>query len=144
MLHCKMIHDYYSMILISLVSGALSAMWIWADKLSDIRLSVNDAYMVSLMTSLMIMFMAILDRHFLWFSISFVCAIASFWLIRTQRYVSKKHYFRGMIPHHSMAVLMSKRLLENEGSKLTPKEKEFVEQIISIQEKEIAWMKARA
>ena len=63
-----MIHDYYTMILISLISGALSAMWIWADKFSDIRLSVNDAYMVSLMTSLMILFMAILDRHFLWFS----------------------------------------------------------------------------
>lgn len=142
--HCKMIHDYYTMILISLVSGVLSAMWVWSDKLSDIRLSLNDAYMATLMTSFMILFMSILDRHFLWFSLSFVGVAASLWLIRTQRYVTKKHYFRGMIPHHSMAVLMSKRLLDNDGGNLTPKEKEFVKQIISIQEKEIAWMKARA
>jgi predicted TPR repeat methyltransferase len=118
-------------------------MWVWADKFSDIRFSLNDAYMVSLMTSFMILFMAILGRNFLWFSLSLLGVIGSFWLIRTQRYVHKKHYFRGMIPHHSMAVLMSRRLLENDAT-LSPKEKEFVKQIIAIQEKEIQWMKLRA
>jgi hypothetical protein len=138
-----MIHDYYTMILISLISGALSAMWVWSDKFSDIRLSLNDAYMVTLMTSFMMLFMSILDRHFLWFTLSLLGVIGSLWLIRTQKYVHKKHYFRGMIPHHSMAVLMSKRLLENDAN-LTAKEKEFVEQIIAIQEKEINWMKLRS
>jgi hypothetical protein len=137
-----MMHDYSTMILISLLSGALSAMYIWADKVSDVRFSLNDAYMVSLMTSFMIFFMAFLDRHFLWLSLSFLGIVASLWLIRTQHYVSKKHYFRGMIPHHSMAVLMSKRLLVNDPT-LTPKEKEFVEQIITTQNQEIIWMKER-
>jgi uncharacterized protein (DUF305 family) len=43
----------------------------------------------------------------------------------------------GMIPHHSMAIHMSKKLLNNQAPKLT----EFVKNIISSQEKEIDYMK---
>jgi len=45
-----------------------------------------------------------------------------------------------MIPHHSMAVLMSKRLLNNDNT-LTDSEKKYVKNIIETQEKEIEWMK---
>jgi hypothetical protein len=138
---------YSMMILISILSGTAAAMYVWADKFSDVRFSLNDAYMVALMTSVMILIMALADGHALWTLAALVGIIGSLWLIRTQRYVTKKHYFRGMIPHHSMAVMMSRRLLAQDvdtaTDPLTHNEREFVKQIIAIQEKEIAWMKQR-
>jgi hypothetical protein len=128
------------MIFISVLSGLFSAMYIWADKFSDIRISINDLYMALLMTGFMIFFMAALAGDTIWIVFSLLSIGTTVWLIRTQRYVSKRQYFRGMIPHHSMAVLMSKRLLENDTS-LTQHEKQFVDQIIQSQEREIEWMK---
>jgi uncharacterized protein (DUF305 family) len=55
-------------------------------------------------------------------------------------FVTKSQYFKGMIPHHSMAVLTSKRLLDNPS--LSHDERKFVVQIIMTQEREIAWMKS--
>lgn len=96
--------------------------------------------MIALMTAFMIFFMAVLagDSIWMWLSIAAICLLL--WLIRSQRYVSKRQYFRGMIPHHSMAVHVSKQLLKNDAS-LTPREKQFVEQIIQSQTREIEWMK---
>jgi hypothetical protein len=135
-----MIGHYLTMIVISLVSGLLSGMWVWSDKPSDIRLSLNDVYMVALMTSLMIFFMALLDRHYLWAIVAAAVSGLTLWAIRTQMFVTKSQYFKGMIPHHSMAVLTSKRLLDNPS--LSHDERKFVVQIIMTQEREIAWMKS--
>ena len=59
--------------------------------------------------------------------------------------ISQHQYLLGMIPHHSMAVHMSKKLLEkkdfiknNENNK---KIKSFVENIIKTQYDEITFMK---
>ena len=131
---------YLTMIVISLISGIFSGMWVWADKPSDIRLSINDIYMIGLMTALMIFFMALLDRHFIWMAGSVLIIGFILWGIRTQAFVSKYQYFSGMIPHHSMAVLTSKRLLDDPT--LVGDERAFVEQIIATQEREIAWMKS--
>lgn len=139
--HSKMIGHYLTMIIISLISGILSGMWVWADKPSDIRLSINDVYMALLMTSLMIFLMALLDRHYIWALGSVILAGLTMLAIRTQMFVSTSQYFQGMIPHHSMAVLTSKRLLRNPT--LTNEERKFVEQIIYTQEREISWMKFR-
>jgi uncharacterized protein (DUF305 family) len=51
--------------------------------------------------------------------------------------ISTKQYLLGMIPHHSMAILMSKNLIQNHS----PDIKDFVENIILSQEKEITYMK---
>jgi uncharacterized protein (DUF305 family) len=51
--------------------------------------------------------------------------------------VNTNQYILGMIPHHSMAVHMSNKLLEKESTTLKP----FVENIIKTQEKEIEFMK---
>jgi hypothetical protein len=138
--HSKMMGHYLTMIMISLVSGLLSGMWVWTDKLSDIRLSINDLYMAGLMTALMIFFMALLDRHSIWIAGSAIVVGFILWGIRTQAFVSKSQYFQGMIPHHSMAVLTSKRLLGDPT--LMDDERKFVEQIIATQEREITWMKS--
>ena len=134
-----MIGHYLTMILISMASGLMSGMWVWADSPSDIRISLNDMYMTGLMTALMIFFMAVLDKHYVWITGSALVAFIIFWLIRTQTLISKKQYFQGMIPHHSMAVLMSKRLLENDTG-LTNEQKQFVNNIIQTQAQEIKWM----
>ena len=42
-----------------------------------------------------------------------------------------------MIPHHSMAILMSKQLINNQSPLLT----DFVSKIITAQENEIKYMK---
>jgi uncharacterized protein (DUF305 family) len=50
--------------------------------------------------------------------------------------VSETQYKLGMIPHHSMAILMSKKLLDKPNN-IQP----FLENIIKTQESEILFMK---
>jgi uncharacterized protein (DUF305 family) len=68
----------------------------------------------------------------------FILTIFSLWAIRTQAFVTETQFLRGMIPHHSMAVLMSKRLKQKPNS-IT----EFIDQIIQTQSQEIQFMKER-
>jgi len=135
-------NHYMYMILIMFISGLLSSMYIWAYQLSDIQLSINDFYMIFLMTGWMCFFMTLLNRDYLFTFISLTIIIIILIGIRRQLFVSKWQYFRGMIPHHSMAVLMSQRLLANDKS-LKPTEKTFVENIIKTQKEEIEWMKSQ-
>jgi len=51
--------------------------------------------------------------------------------------VTTEQYILGMIPHHSMAILMTKKLIQNQPPLL----KEFASNIILTQEKEIEYMK---
>jgi hypothetical protein len=128
------------MIAIMLVSGILSSMWVWADKVSDISISLNDIYMILLMNAFMVFFMSLLDKQYVWVAGSALVVLGVLWLIRTQTFISKTQYFQGMIPHHSMAVHMSKRLLEKDG--LTNEQKQFVNNIIETQAQEIEWMRS--
>lgn len=136
-----MIHNYFQMILIMILSGVLSSMWVWSDKLSDVRISLNDGYMIALMTSFMIFFMSALDKNVTFMIISLTCVGFILYFIRSQKFVSKRQYFQGMIPHHSMAVHMSRRLLMNDMM-LSKDMKAFVENIIRTQESEIDLMKS--
>lgn len=122
-----------------ILSGLLSSMYIWSDKISDIRLSINDIYMTTLMTSWMFFFMGLLNFNKQMLLLSGAAIVIIFICIRNQVFVSRNQFWNGMIPHHSMAVLMSKQLLKNEN--LNQTEKEFVKNIIITQEKEINWMK---
>ena len=60
-----------------------------------------------------------------------------FALIRTQLFVTEIQFLKGMIPHHSMAIMMSKRLEQHPNS--IP---HLLDQIIQTQEKEIILMKS--
>jgi hypothetical protein len=135
--------NYTSMILIMFVSGLLSSMYVWADKLSDIRISINDIYMIFLMTAWMCFFMALLHKDTKIILISAAVLAILYYAIRNQLFVTANQYFKGMIPHHSMAVLTSKRLLENHHPSLSSEEQQFVKNIIITQENEIRWMKLR-
>jgi len=129
-------NHYLVMFFIMLVSGLLSTMNVWVDKVDDIRFSINDAYMTLLMTGWMFLFMGIFYQEITVLCIGLLLIIFNIWCIRTQFLITETQYKLGMIPHHSMAVLMSKKLLEKEN-KITP----FVKNIIKTQENEILFLK---
>ena len=121
-------------------SGLLSTMNVWVDKWDDVRFSINDVYMTLLMTGWMFLFMGLYygESVIVWIGLALV--VSNIWCIRNQFLVTTEQYTLGMIPHHSMAILMSKRLLERSPR---PPIKEFVSNIITTQEKEIEYMKRR-
>lgn len=129
----------FQMTIYMIMAGLLSSMYIWSDKISDVRISFNDAYMISLMTGWMLLFMN-MNSSILMSLISVIVITISFIGIRTQYGINKSQFFRGMIPHHSMAVHMSRQLL-NKNVELNDTEKTLIDNIIKSQEKEIELMK---
>jgi len=124
-----------------ILSGLLSTMNIWVDKLDDIRFSLNDGYMILLMSGWMFLFMGLFNKEKKIFIIGLLLVIANIWFIRNQFLVSENQFKLGMISHHSMAVHMSKKLLyKNKNNNITISE--FLKNIIKTQEKEIDFMKA--
>ena len=123
------------MFFIMVISGLLSTMNVWVDKVEDIRFSMNDAYMTLLMTGWMFLFMGVVYQEMRVFFIGVSLVLLNLWCIRTQFLITENQYKLGMIPHHSMAVHMSKKLLEQE------KDIPFVENIITTQEQEILILK---
>lgn len=128
------------MIIIMAISGLLSSMSVWADKVNDMRLSINDIYMIVLMTAWMTFLMSVLHKNIAYSFISGLVILATYYAIRKQLFINIKDFYRGMIPHHSMALLMSKRVLEKNG--LTREDREFANNIIKTQSSEIEWMKS--
>lgn len=129
-------NHYFKMFIIMILSGLLSTMNIWIDKYDDIRFSINDLYMILLMSGWMFLFMGILNKNINVFIIGFMLVIINIWCIRTQFLITENQYKLGMIPHHSMAIHMSKKLLEKNN-----KIQKFLNNIIHTQENEIIFMK---
>jgi hypothetical protein len=129
-------NHYLIMFFIMILSGLLSTMNVWADKIDDIQFSLNDAYMILLMCGWMFLFMGIVYRETQIFFIGLILVIINIVCIRNQFFINETQYRMGMIPHHSMAVHMSKKLLEKENN-ITP----FLKHLITTQEKEILFLK---
>jgi hypothetical protein len=89
------------------------------------------------MTGWMFLFMGLFYSEMQVLLFGLVLVVVNIWCIRTQFMVSDEQYILGMIPHHSMAILMSKRLIQGQASQI----KDFVANIITTQEKEIEYMK---
>ena len=136
MSHQQHSNHYIIMFCIMILSGLLSTMNVYADKLDDIRWSLNDIYMTTLMTGWMITFMSIYYKDLSPFIVGICIVLFSFYAIRTQLFISQDQYLLGMIPHHSMAILMSKRLLDKDNTSIAP----FLNKIITTQTKEIEYM----
>lgn len=127
---------YSQMFVIMIISGLMATMNVWVDKYDDIYVSINDLYMILLMTGWMFFLMGIVNRDTKIAFFGFCVMVSNMVCIRTQFMVSEKQYIRGMIPHHSMAIHMSKKLL-NKDTNIKP----FLEKIIKTQTEEINWMK---
>ena len=136
MKHNSILNHYVVMFIIMIISGLLSTMNMWVDKVEDMRISVNDIYMILLMTGWMMLFMGIIDNERNVVYIGLIMVIINIWCIRNQFLVTERQYKLGMIPHHSMAVHMSKKMKEKEN-----KIPEFLENIINTQEEEIKELK---
>lgn len=129
-------NHYVIMFFIMILSGLLSTMNVWVDKLDDIRFSINDVYMILLMCGWMFLFMGLIYQKQHIFFIGLLFVIINIWCIRTQFLVTETQYKLGMIPHHSMAVHISKKLLKKENTI-----SQFVQNIIKTQEDEIKILK---
>lgn len=127
---------YIIMFFIMIISGLLSTMNVWVDKISDIRIGLNDLYMILLMARWMLFLIGIIYKHLYAFLFGLILIIANFYCIRTQCFISEYQYKLGMIPHHSMAVLMSKKLLKKPNNI-----QNFLKNLIITQEDEINFMK---
>jgi uncharacterized membrane protein YGL010W len=134
--HSQTNHHYVIMFFIMVLSGLLSTMNVWVDKVDDIRFSINDAYMTLLMTGWMFLFMGLIYKETSVFFVGLLLTLVNIWCIRNQFLVTETQYKLGMIPHHSMAVHMSRKLLEKENDM-----PQFVENIIKTQEDEITILK---
>lgn len=126
------------MFFIMILSGLLSTMNVWADTWDDIRLSLNDVYMIGLMTGWMFFFMGIYYQQISTLIFGAVLVSLNFTGIRTQAFVTEKQFLLGMIPHHSMAVLMSKSLQQRPNT-VQP----LLKNILKSQEAEIKFMKEK-
>ncbi len=126
-----------TMIVIMIISGFLSIMSFWAANLSDVRVSLNDVYMVSLMVSWMLLFMGIYGM--VYFIIGMIGVTITLYLIRNQSFITEGQYIRGMIPHHSMAIHMSQKLLLRKG--VREETRQLAREIIKTQEEEILQLK---
>jgi hypothetical protein len=122
-------------------------MSIWADNFNDMRTSINDVYMVFLMTGWMFLFMGLYYKTLKVFIFGLLVVIINIWCIRTQFLVTEEQYKLGMIPHHSMAVYMSKKLLEKNNNYTNPNTnpntnlKNFLTNLINTQQEEIKFLK---
>lgn len=132
------------MILSSLISGFLSTMNMWCVKWNHVRFHLNDTYMVLLMTLWMMLFTYLVYyKHMKNASVVIViiimCISLIIYCIRTQFLINDEQFLNGMIPHHSMAILMAKNIKDKTKNNEI---KRLAENIIDTQTKEIELMES--
>ncbi len=129
-------HNPMFMVICMFFAGYASTMNNWINSWDDFRFSLNDFYMVGLMTGWMFFFMGLFTLQLGKGTFGLVLIVFFFALIRTQAFVTEIQFLKGMIPHHSMAIMMSKRL-EKKPNTI----QHLLDEIIKTQEKEIIIMK---
>ncbi|ABT14756.1 hypothetical protein NY2A_B357L [Paramecium bursaria Chlorella virus NY2A] len=106
------IHETLVMLGISILAGLLSTMNIWVNNIKDVRFGLNDLYMTLLMTGWMFLFTGMYFKQLGTSVFGTILAITMIVMIRKQMFVNDDQFRLGMIPHHSMGVLMAKKYLE--------------------------------
>lgn len=109
-----------------------------------IMLSSMRTYMTILMVAPMAVFMMLFmwkmygnkKLNYIIITIAVVIFCVTFYMMRNQTGISDVDYMKGMIPHHSSAILTS-----NKSDLQNPETKKLAEEIIKAQKKEIALMK---
>ena len=129
--------DIKLMVMASLMAGLLSTMNVWVVNKNHVRLHLNDIYMVFLMTGWMIFFDTINHYEYKKLLTALVIIVVSLILIRGQFFINDDQFINGMIPHHSMAILMSEKIKDKTTNK---KIRDLANSIIINQQKEIDLM----
>lgn len=121
-------------------------MYSMVDKFANVFINVNQFYMAGLMTAPMIIIEMLImggmymnkKLNLIIISVSAVVLVACFFFIRMQTAVSDRQFLKSMIPHHAAALLMVN------GAKISdPEIRKLADDIISSQQKEIDFMKAK-
>lgn len=132
-------HEIAPMFVIMFVAGLLTTMNIYATGFDDMRWSLNDVYMSFMMCGWMFLIWGIVYQLAKQVLLGLLLLTVSFYGIRNQFLISPNQYIKGMIPHHSMAVTMSKELLKNQ--QVSPQLTLLATNIIKTQQNEINFMK---
>jgi hypothetical protein len=133
-------HGFGVMFVIMMISSLLSTMNVYVDKLSDMRLTKNDFYMALLMSGWMTLFTGVYYKIIYQIFLGGLLISISLFLIRNQSLIDNKEYLSSMIPHHSMALHLTKRQLDD-NIELPYLFRILTAGIIETQEKEIQIMK---
>lgn len=136
--------EIFIMMVIMFIAGLLSSMNVWVDKVSDMRFHLNDIYMSLLMCSWCLILMGIYYISIKILIFGIIMTIIMIFFIRNQIFIGETQYLKGMIPHHSMAVLMSNKLFEkinNNDETVNINTKKLMKNIIDSQNDEIKFMK---
>jgi hypothetical protein len=109
------------------------------DRAADVYFSVTQGYMGAFMGSLMVAVEGILWHPLPWWAwmLTVAICVGSIWGYRSQFGIGDREYLHDMIPHHSMAVLTSKKRLNSPDSRVV----RLAESIIMGQEREIKQMR---
>ncbi|TQM49558.1 DUF305 family protein family protein [Arcticibacter tournemirensis] len=149
--HDAMKHEgnpYYRLLIMLALSfiAMYILMYAMVNSLQNVYPNINQFYMASLMTMLMMIIEIILmgkmyvnkRLNALLLSFGFAGLIGFFLLIQYQTGVSDKQFLKGMVPHHAAAILMSEQSKSQD-----PEIKKLQQEIISSQREEIKVMKAK-
>lgn len=146
-------HDHHPKPYVSLTLMAILSfiamyvlMYAMVDRFSNVYSNINQFYMAGLMTAPMIIIELFVMKtmydnkqmNTLIIGLSVLLLIIFFTLMRKQSIVSDKQFLRSMIPHHAGAILMCEQA-PLEDSEI----KELCANIITGQQSEIDWMKAK-
>ena len=140
-------NPYIRFALMLLTSGLLmyGLMYLHTYEMGHVFFSQTRAWM----TVIMVAGMAVVMLGFMWdmykdkrvnvsiLGLAVAVFAGSLWLLRSQATVDDVSYMKAMIPHHSIAILTSKRARIDD-----PRVRELADEIIAAQEREIAEMKA--
>ncbi len=147
-IHNSQMMEYRKLLLMVLLSFAAMyvLMYSMVDRFTNVIPNINQIYMAGLMTAPMIIIeMIIMNAMYknkklnaIIISSGSVLMIACFLFIRNQTAVSERQFLKSMIPHHAAAILMVKETTIND-----PEIKQLANDIISSQQKEIDFMKAK-
>lgn len=135
---------FFSMIATSTLI-MFGAMYLNSYEVSHVWFSETRLYMALLMGSIMalvmLMFMQKMYKNRMINMVIIASSLAVFagslWLVRSQETVDDVSYMKAMIPHHSIAILTSKRAHIRD-----PRVRELADAIMRTQVKEIAQMEA--
>jgi len=134
-------HHTLAMVVISFIVGYMSTMNLWVVNINDARWHLNDVYMVTLMVGwmmlLMFLFLKSPSNSKCGIVISILVIILALYLIRTQTLINDKQFLNGMIPHHSMAILMANQIKDKTNDFRI---KQLANNIINSQTREIKLM----
>lgn len=123
----------------SFFAGYLSTMNMWVVNIKHARWHLNDLYMVLLMSGWMLLFSCItrMINSNVVLVISILLIISMIYAIRSQTLINDVQFLNGMIPHHSMAILMAEKIKNRTRD---PRVLKLADDIIRSQSHEISLM----